>query len=827
MKIQSLHLRGYKRLGLSGIHDIHIKVEKRIVCLLGSNGSGKTSIIRQLSPLPGLQQQFYKDGFKIFCCEHNKQQFRLESHFDGDRPRYLFIVDGENLNPGRTLSVYRSLVLQYFNVTEEIHEVMIGATAFDAMQVGQRRQWFTKMPGVNYEYAISYYKKLKERHKEIAVLLKGASERLLKDKSKILNDDQIKDMMHGRGLISVEIERLLWHKDNSTMSKEFIANAQRTLVHTSSRMMQMYNDLTPYIHQSSLDYSQAIEKETLHNTSLQAKIHLLCSQIEHKQEKAQAIHVPDEESVRIAPITIQELELELKSLQNRLTYLRDKNITMDKAIGIRTVARQYEKRLYDICPFISTDLDKVYDQSTHLTKSDLAKELSGRINNLQSEYNKIAAELKHVQDHKSSDDTQCPKCSHTWKIGYSPILENTLLNKKTHTLKLIDSVQSELDKTQTYLEHSVEQKEYLSILSSYYKAMSEYIPDIDTYDDIRAHPMGVMNTCTALIEEVYIVIHILDIQKKVSSLKDMLKADDVQSRKHKDVLLKEIEALSTQYSDLHDAFMASRSTIAKLKASLVNKEKLTQLSQDLIKLVHNASLLKRQHKSSFINDGINKAVTELKSVLAVLEHSLFNAEMQKSIVKQTEHEIQEQQVKLDLLKKSLDYLSPVDGLIAHGLKSFLTKFMYDMNTFIQSICTYHMSIVCEAPNTEDLDLDFRFDIEIEGSETSPDASATSSGQKEIIGLAFRHISMKYRDLKTYPVFLDEFGGHMDHVHKQKALKAVTDVIIQDENTQIFLVSHFVGAYGSLANAQFVVLHSDNIVLPEHIVKNEYTEIVYK
>ena len=52
MKIISLELEGAIRLELSGIKNLKITPETSITAIIGSNGSGKSSLLHYLSPLP-------------------------------------------------------------------------------------------------------------------------------------------------------------------------------------------------------------------------------------------------------------------------------------------------------------------------------------------------------------------------------------------------------------------------------------------------------------------------------------------------------------------------------------------------------------------------------------------------------------------------------------------------------------------------------------------------------------------------------------------------------------------------------------------------------
>ena len=70
MKITYLKLHGFKRFGLTGIRDIEIQPNNPILVVTGVNGAGKTSLLREMSPLPAVRTNYDKDGYKEIRISH-------------------------------------------------------------------------------------------------------------------------------------------------------------------------------------------------------------------------------------------------------------------------------------------------------------------------------------------------------------------------------------------------------------------------------------------------------------------------------------------------------------------------------------------------------------------------------------------------------------------------------------------------------------------------------------------------------------------------------------------------------------------------------------
>ena len=145
MLIKKLILSGYKRLALNHINYIEFTPENKIQLILGSNGSGKSSLLKELSPLPANHIEFSKDGYKIIEILHNNSHYLLKSIFSSSGNKFYFIKNNEELNPGHTSSVYKELVKKEFNITQETHDLMTGYDKFHSMSVSERRNWFTKI----------------------------------------------------------------------------------------------------------------------------------------------------------------------------------------------------------------------------------------------------------------------------------------------------------------------------------------------------------------------------------------------------------------------------------------------------------------------------------------------------------------------------------------------------------------------------------------------------------------------------------------------------------------------------------------------------------
>ena len=64
MKIVSLKLQNYNRIKLKHIQNFEYYPSEKIQIILGTNGSGKSSVLHELSPLPAESKNYGPDGNK-------------------------------------------------------------------------------------------------------------------------------------------------------------------------------------------------------------------------------------------------------------------------------------------------------------------------------------------------------------------------------------------------------------------------------------------------------------------------------------------------------------------------------------------------------------------------------------------------------------------------------------------------------------------------------------------------------------------------------------------------------------------------------------------
>ncbi len=157
MRINSLHLKGFKRFSNSRIFEMNAKFVSNAVIIAASNASGKTSMLRELSPLPSKSENYNKGGYKELNITHNNDEYILSATYDRN-VNYSFIKNGVELNLNGLFNNQKELVEKHLGFTDTIEKLVYNKFAICRSTVQERKDLFTKINSMNLELVDAIYK---------------------------------------------------------------------------------------------------------------------------------------------------------------------------------------------------------------------------------------------------------------------------------------------------------------------------------------------------------------------------------------------------------------------------------------------------------------------------------------------------------------------------------------------------------------------------------------------------------------------------------------------------------------------------------------------
>ena len=116
--IKNIELLNYDRFFLNNISKIDYSPLSKLQLVLGSNGSGKSSLLAQLNPLPINKNDFREKGYKTITIEKDNNTYVLHSTLQ----KNSFKCNDVELNVGGTKKVQLALIREYFLLTPKYNK---------------------------------------------------------------------------------------------------------------------------------------------------------------------------------------------------------------------------------------------------------------------------------------------------------------------------------------------------------------------------------------------------------------------------------------------------------------------------------------------------------------------------------------------------------------------------------------------------------------------------------------------------------------------------------------------------------------------------------
>lgn len=825
MKITKLILSGYIRLGLNNIKYIEYTPESKIQLILGTNGSGKSSLMKELSPLPGIPNEFVKGGFKHIELDHKKSYYVLKSLFETGGNKFSFIKDDVELNPGHTVTVYKELVKKEFGITNDIHELMVGITRFHSMSSFERRTWMTRIADADYTFALRYYNRIKEQLRDIQGGLKLNQARLVQESGKLLKPEEEVFLRAEIKEMNEFLIQLLEKKSPVSYSeldlKQQLEKYDQDLKVLTDKLVQYRSQ---FINHEGYESIHEIENEIIQNASsiqtFEDCIRSLFERIENLNRMLEALAKTNNESLQSIDKTLVDLNEESREVYRQIKHEIHFEEPQEAYNGLLSVF----ENLIDISDHLEPNPQReVYNRLTFQSMQTQREELSTKRIQLEKKQNEIQARKKELEHYKEHNEVQCPQCSFKWYNGYNEREYQSVIQTNEFLLKEIEQTKLDLEKLDKRIEKA---KTYFAYLRSYNNITTSW-PKLQSLWDYVVNSELLFNQPERFKHFVEDIKYDLLLQIRLKELNKQIKDSEAlrilvekNESLDKDKIEKELQSLNQTMIETTRSVQARKRAYQRLITyrDMVSKIKetsiaITQIQSSKEKIFFSLeNLLKR--------DRLNEVIQVVQLELSRKEQIISRIDTQKAIVSSLEAEIVKLTEQVEVLKIAVRELSPTEGLIAKGMTGFINQFIFQLNSFIKKVWSYDLELVAIEP--DDNDLDYKFSVKVEGRIASGDISKTSSGMKEIIDLAFKIVIALKLD---YPnLFLDEFGASFDAAHRQSAFYVITTLFTASNFNQIFMISHYENSYGSLKNTDITVLCGTNIPMSKELTVNRVAVI---
>lgn len=787
MYIKKLTLKGYIRMSLNTFDKITYTPRSLTQIILGTNGHGKSSLLEQLSPLPANLKEFNSDGYKECEILHNGKVYMVGSY--GSTNKHSFKVDNVELNHGGTKKVQLRLCEEHFKLTPNIFKVILGTKKFTNMSLAERKDWFTNISTLDYEYAIGVYNKAKRRQRDLIGVIKTMNAKLTEKKKSILPQDSVNDL---KELVVLDRKLLV----DLYSSAKVVDNVEVIDISIIEKMVTRLKDLEFHSSISSSDLSNSLTEYRTKLKMLEQQLKLLSHEIATLDDTSN---------------TDARLNKELNSINSKIREIYDLNVHGSSISEIENF-NKFLNSNYKLLRELLLEMSNFIELPTINRRANLSS-LKTTLREHENRGLLLSKRIKDITEHLNAKDLKCPKCGTTCEAMHTIEDKETLegdleeIEDKIRKIKeLIDNVKEEIR-----IEDS--QNIILERVKEIFESAPSKLRDLLFKDIILKDATLLYNRLkdlNGLYKELSEITGYMGQRDKIMAQIDGIRKSNLEAiSKRKNELMAEISKVENSIDGLKENIRLTEITIKEHDFYLHVKEEVKKANDN-----YNEVTMSGLNK--IYNSLLSEHISILEESISASEEKLREYQFSIMNIKSIEDDINEFKDRLKVTTDIVDALSPTDGIIGRSVLGFLNNFMARMDKFINSIWTYQINVL---PCTiDDESLTYKFPVTVRNMSPVPDVSDLSLSMKEVVDLAFKLVSMEFMGLKDYPLYLDEFASSFDPVHRLNAYDGIEK--IRDKYSQTFIVSHYLEVFSRFTDADVTVISKDNMFMGEIKKYNE-------
>lgn len=834
--IECLRIIGNKRLHLSMIETFEITPSSPIQIIVGRNGSGKSTIQRECTPLPGHHKHYTKEGSKYIrlTCPLG-ESYELTSTFKRGTGEHSFlrVSDGEELNKGKTRAVQLELVEDIFGVNKERMEILLGQVKFSTMGPMKRQEWLKKLSPVCMDYVFSQFNTVKGLKRDQDGVVKYQQQRLARESKEVPSESEQMALREELKYHLRRTEELLEMKYSLKEAGQATAVYEQQLtqqfkgtIDIAKRIVKRHVALPPGITiRSQEDHERQLNDARESLTQVDAIIkHMTDEYLRIQQQQPKKDMLLDERVIKQTREEIATLDQEITALTRPIQQYNGTFPLLDVSgfSHAESMIHQVGQSWLHLMEIFPDNSKGYYSRKRREAVGEELKQARG----LRIEHEgKRDSILNRLQQIKTCQSITCPSCEHSFLPGVRPDEVDQLQARLTRHGEEIDRLGKIIDKAKAYCEQfeeysgyvrqfkqlTVESDQVFSTLWSYcieHRVMTvnprQWKQDALLWVDVmeyKAKLQQVEQRRDVLINKLRYVDEIDKhaIDRVNDNLKRIETENETNARQRR-LLVLEIEALEEYARKIGSYQHQMTKTIDGIKGLL-----------EQLHTWHQQGLLKATMKESEAH----------QLALARIKQEIHQFEIRCGVLDDINEQLTLNQQRQDDLKLIQRSLGPHEGLIGRYLMGFLKNVTLFMNAVINRVWTYPMEILPSKINKDELD--YRFPLIVnENEEPCDDVSEGSGSQVDIIDFAFRLLVMHFMNLNHLPLYFDEFGTSFDDEHRHTLIEMISSMVENGQVPQVLFISHYVETHGGFANADVCVVDPNNITLPS--VYNQHVAI---
>lgn len=815
--IVSLYLKSYIPLTFCGVNEVTYYPKALLQIIIGTNGSGKSSLLRALSLAPLDKTEFLPGGQRVLEVNFRENKYKLISHYKSGSPHHEFWVNEENLNPGGTSAVQKQLTESHFGYTAFHHKLLTGKLAFTEMSPNARKDLLVMISGLELDYGIERFDKIRVVHRDIIGAMKHLTSKYSDTAKQLAAMESVDELEDQAKTLNEELVKLI-PKTNYSVDRSGTTGKLRLLSKKIEELYRRYTALNRTLKKLCPDYKTRDGVQLKDMEMLTDRASLAAAQIadietkiskhltEHSQLEEQAskfANVPDGSSRAQYQAEVDKLTSELSAIPVcEIQNVSDLNSYAVELLECHSSILNFMETFPEVPTFYTTE------ESSQVREK--YQDLNAKYSSAKSYSDSVGMKITHAEAAREGN-VKCPKCDEEILASGALSLERIaqLKSKKAEADKTMESVETELKEVNKVLEKI----DYFSktlvhvreIAKRYPLARNIFAKDGPKY--FIEFPREMLSKVHGELEAVNNEIRRKELQASVDEKKLLLSLMDMNGK----------EKILSRFKQVEEEL----DTFYRMKQELEEEQKYTVQIRDILQEMNSyMTVLESKYYPEYESlvsqltkdigdENLNQLVSHKQNRLAQMNKTINDYRLVTNKLKELEQEEKELASRKQKLEILLHCLSPKKGIIGQQLYAVITGVSLSINEIVDEVWEKEMLLV---PPEFGKTLDFKFLTQIEGKQ-GPDIKDLSDGQKEIVNFAMTLVIMRQLDLLSFPLLLDETSANMDPVHRGNFMKYVRELVDTGEFSSIFLVSHYASEYGGFTNADMVIMNPDNIGIP--------------
>lgn len=819
MRILELILHRYTRLSFSAIETIHYKPSENVQIIIGTNGSGKSSLLNELNPLPPNKNYMLDGGFKTIRIEHMGTEYTLHSSYGKHRKNSFIEHHPEKgdieLNDGGTGVAQKILIEKVFGLDMDLLRIWLGRVKFTELAPIKRRDWILKLSGSDLDYAMRVFNMVKHETRDAQALEKHFIKRLAEESADMADQNRIEELENSVVRITSELNKLLEHRDNSVptvASVQFDIDQLVKEFEICSQQAMGERIVKPSFLPDDVNDVQGLK---VYISNQNTRVELLRQKLNEYYEQKQTIN----NALETLSNNGVQSTAELKSVTELLRTEIDAMIATTpiyKEVQDADVAQLMGR--YQGCKSLLIETLSILPDNSegYFTRERLAKAREALISldNRMGAAKRRVIELQHSLEHfKDIHDVNCPKCDFQFKPGFQNF-DPAEIEKEIQAIN--EKIASDKERHDKGVEYCENASEYIRQVNGLRRILADN-PELEPLWKMlieeglyKAHPQSHLPTIASFQPQLENCLQIRNLQEQVRVNETVLQSVSNAtsgSGAYSDSYLEQIDLqIAATISEIDNAS-------GTIKSAQYYLRQVERSNNAVLRALEIRDTLAKKYEV-LVKSGVNRALSEV-----IQSKQLLLANVNTSLNKITRHDAVVQEITGQKEKASDNLahymviqkaISPVDGLISKYIQSFLDVFIEDINIVISEIWTSDLEVLSCGVDSSDVTCKFPLSVNA-GYLVTPDISEASDGQMDIINFAFRMVIAQYLNLQDYPLYLDELAPTLDEQHRENLTRYVNNLMESNQFEQMFMISHYASNHYAFANSEILMMDGRNII----------------